>query len=112
MRIMGRVTLSQTSGACMFTHTVFFWLKPHAPPKTQQQMLDDCTALLAKIPGVRQLTTGKPAGTPRPVVDNSYHVGLCVLLDDSAAHDAYQAHPLHAEFLDRHRQHWQDVRVY
>ena len=37
--------------------------------------------------------------TPRDVVDNSYDVGLCVVLDDSAGHDVYQEHPLHKEFI-------------
>ncbi len=96
----------------MFTHVVLFWIKPTAPADMQQQMIDDCNTLLAKIPGVRHLTVGKPAMTPRPVVDNSYHVGLCVILDDSAGHDAYQAHPLHAEFLGKYRQQWQALKVY
>jgi hypothetical protein len=96
----------------MFTHVVLFWLKPLAPPETKPQMIDDCASLLAKIPGVRTITTGVPAMTPRPIVDNSYQVGLCVILDDSAAHDVYQSHPLHKEFLDKFRQHWQDLKVY
>src|SRR5688572_11012500 len=96
----------------MFTHIVLFWLKPEAPRDQQQKLLADCSELLGKIPGVRKLTTGKPAMTPRSVVDNSYHVGMFVLLDDSAAHDVYQEHPLHKEFLARHKDHWQRVQVY
>lgn len=36
--------------------------------------------------------------TPREVVDNSYVVGLTVILDDTAGHDVYQEHPLHKDF--------------
>src|SRR5437879_3558494 len=45
------------------------------------------------------LFAGPPAMTPRDVVDNSYSVGLSVILDDSAGHDVYQKHPLHLDFI-------------
>ena len=50
--------------------------------------------------------------TPREVVDNSYDVGLCVVLDDSAGHDVYQVHPLHNEFIARNKENWARVQVY
>jgi stress responsive alpha/beta barrel protein len=46
------------------------------------------------------------------VVDNSYSVGLAVVLPDKAAHDAYQKHPLHLEFIARNQPHWDRVRVH
>ena len=96
----------------MFVHTVFFWLKPDAPPAAREQLVNDCRNFLGKIPTVRQLWAGVPAMTPRDVVDNSYAVGLTVVLDDSAAHDVYQKHELHLQFLARNKQHWQRVQVY
>jgi hypothetical protein len=50
--------------------------------------------------------------TPRPVVDNTYDVGLSVALDDRAGHDVYQEHALHKEFIARNQEHWQRVQVY
>lgn len=96
----------------MFVHSVYFWLNESATDSMRQQIIDDCQAYLAKIPTVRQLFVGQPAMTPRPVVDNSYHVGLCVLLDDAAAHDAYQEHPLHKQFIARNHASWKRVQVY
>ncbi|HEX4125778.1 MAG TPA: Dabb family protein, partial [Tepidisphaeraceae bacterium] len=85
----------------MFVHTVFFWLKPTTDDSGREQLLSDCGTLLAKIPIVRHVWFGKPAMTPRQVVDNSYHAALTIVLDDAAGHDAYQEHPLHKEFVAR-----------
>jgi hypothetical protein len=96
----------------MFVHTVFFWLKPDAPASAREQLANDCRNYLGKIPTVRQLWAGVPAMTPRDVVDNSYAVGLTVVLEDSAGHDVYQQHDLHMQFIARNKQHWQRVQVY
>jgi hypothetical protein len=93
----------------MFVHTVYFWLKETS---ARQQLVEDCTTFLSKIPTVRRLWTGVPAMTPRDVVDNSYDVGLCVILDDAAGHDVYQEHSLHKEFGARNKAHWRRVQVY
>lgn len=93
----------------MFVHLVFFWLKPG---HSAESLIQDCGDLLSKIPGVRSVHAGKPAMTPRDVVDNSYAVGLSVLLDDVAAHDLYQAHPLHLEFVARNKPGFERIRVF
>lgn len=96
----------------MFIHVVYFWLKDNTPDSKRQAIIDDCNKLLGKIPSVRHLWVGRPAMTPRTVVDNSYHVGLCVALDDAAGHDVYQAHELHKQFIANHQPSWQRVQVY
>lgn len=96
----------------MFVHVVLFWLNEDASDAAKRQLASDCEAYLAKIPGVRQLWAGRAAMTPREVVDNSYDVGLCVVLDDRAGHDVYQEHALHKQFLERNRPNWKRVQVY
>ncbi len=96
----------------MFIHTVYFWTKPGTPDAARDQLMQDCHVLLAKIPTVRHLWAGVPAQTPREVVDNSYAVGLTVVLDDSAGHDIYQTHDLHLQFIARNKPHWQRVQIY
>ena len=96
----------------MLTHVVLFWFNPTAPSEHRQAVVADCTALLSKIPTVKHITAGVAAGTPRDVVDNSYDVGLSVVFDDVAGLDVYQVHPLHKEFLARHKQHFARVLVY
>jgi len=96
----------------MFVHAVYFWIKPGAPDGARQQLVEDSRTYLAKVPGVRHLWAGRPAMTPRDVVDNTYDVGLLVALDDAAGHDVYQEHPLHKEFIARNKPHWQRVQIY
>ena len=96
----------------MFVHTVLFWMNQGTPDAASKQLVDDCQQLLSKIPTVRQLWSGRPAMTPRDVVDNSYDVGVCVVLDDDAAHEVYQKHELHLQFIARNKQHWKRVQVY
>ncbi len=96
----------------MFVHTVFFWLNEEAPKAAGAQLAEDCLRLLGKIPDVKGIHAGPPANTPREVVDNSYAVGLTVILPGRQAHDVYQDHPLHHEFIARNKAHWKRVRVY
>jgi Stress responsive A/B Barrel Domain len=98
--------------AVMFIHHVYFWLKPQTPQAAREQLAEDCRTILTKIPKVQHLWAGPPAGTTRDIVDNSYDIGLCVVLDDSAAHDVYQSHPHHLEFIARNKAHWDRVKVY
>ena len=96
----------------MFIHTVYFWLNEGTAEAARQQLIKDCYTYLKEIPTVKQLWAGKPAMTPRDVVDNSYGVGLTVVLDDSPGHDVYQTHPLHLDFIARNKAHWKRVQVY
>ena len=96
----------------MFIHTVYFWLNEGAPAAAREQLVNDCRTYLAKIPTVRHLWAGVPAMTPRDVVDNSYAVGLTVVLDDDAGHDVYQIHELHKEFIARNKPNWKRVQIY
>ena len=96
----------------MFVHAVYFWMKKGTPDAARNQLVADCRAYLGKVPGVRHLWAGRPAMTPREVVDNSYDVGMLVALDDAAGHDVYQEHPLHKEFIARNKPHWERVQIY
>ena len=96
----------------MFIHTVYFSLSDVACAEIESRMREDCHVLLSQIPSARHVWAGTPAMTPRELVDNSYTIGLCVALDDAAAHDDYQAHALHHEFLARYKQYWKKVQIY
>ena len=96
----------------MFVHTVYFWLKPGTSDSARDQLVEDCRTILSSCPTVKQLHAGRPAMTPRDVVDNSYAVGLTVTFDDRAAQDAYQVDAKHNEFIERNKEHWDRVQVY
>ena len=98
----------------MLVHMVYFWLNDDAPSGEADALAEGCRSLLGKIPGVRHLWAGGPADTPRrEIIDVSYAVGLCVILDDAGkSHDIYQEHPLHKEFLAKHKAHWKKVQIF
>ena len=96
----------------MFVHQVFFWHIESTNPQDRENMKIDGELLLKKIPGVRHLWVGRPAMTPREVVDNSYDLGLCIIFDDRPALDVYQEHPLHKEFMSRYKHTWKRLQIY
>jgi hypothetical protein len=96
----------------MFIHTVYFWLNDDATDAARQQLLTDCRDLLGKIPTIRHCWAGRPAMTPRDVVDNTYAVGLTTVFDDAKGHDEYQVHELHKQFIERNKKNWKRVQVY
>lgn len=96
----------------MFTHVVLFWLKKDSPAEARPQLLDDCRAYLAKIPTIKFIDAGRPAMTPRDVVDNSYDVGLVTVFDNREGHDIYQVHELHQQFIARNKPNFDRVLIY
>ena len=91
---------------------VFFYLKPDAQPGDADAIMAGCREHLTKIPSVLRLEVGKPAGTPRDVVDSTYGVGLLVEFPDAAGHDIYEPHPDHLKFIETCKQYWSRVQVY
>ncbi len=96
----------------MFIHVVFFWCKPETPESVKQEMITYCNEVMSKLPVVKQVKAGKAVPSPRPVVDGSYDVGLCVVFEDKAGHDAYQPHEIHQAFVTKFKQHWDKIKVY
>lgn len=96
----------------MLVHTVFFWLKKELSADQVAQFREGVESLKS-IESAEAVYVGTPAGTPeRPVVDSSYDVCLTVILKDIPAHDAYQADPLHQEFIATFKESWETVKIY
>ncbi|MEN9577673.1 MAG: hypothetical protein RJA70_682 [Pseudomonadota bacterium] len=96
----------------MLVHSVYFWFKKDADPGVVTDFENGLKRLSA-VPQIRQVYYGRPEETPpRPVLDSSYDWALYVMFDDLAAHDAYQAHELHDEFLAKYKASWARVQVY
>ncbi len=95
-----------------FIHMVFFWINEDASGADVKQLMDDCKNLLGEIKTVKKVEVGKPAGTERDVVDNSYGVSLIVYFKDSAGHDHYQTAQKHLDFIERNKETWSKVQVY
>lgn len=95
----------------MLIHLVLFKLRPDLSADEREAFRQGLESL-REIPGVTQLWTGPPAATPpRPVVIRDYDIGLVVYLNDTAAHDAYQKHPLHQAFVATFKPCWEHIMV-
>ncbi len=96
----------------MLIHTVIFWLKKDLTQEDRDLFFDGVKTLEA-IASVEQSFMGAPADTPkRPVVDDSYDCALSVVLRDLAAHDLYQADPIHLAFIEKCGHLWERVVIY
>ena len=96
----------------MLIHTVLFWLKPGL---TEAQRADFRRGVesLAAIKDVESVYVGAPAAVPdRPVVDQTFAVGLTVICRDVAAHNAYQTDPIHLAFVAKFKSCWTRVQIY
>lgn len=96
----------------MLVHAVYFWLKPEL---TAAQRADFRRGVetLAGIKSVENVFIGAPAKTEkRPVIDDTYSVGLVVLCKDVAAQNAYQVDPIHLKFVEQFKPSWTRVQIY
>jgi hypothetical protein len=84
----------------MFSHVVIIWTDP-AKPNAVADLIAGADRYLRPIPGVLTCHAGKMVGSARPVVDQTYQVGLNVTFASKEAQDAYQIHPLHTEFVEK-----------
>ena len=96
----------------MLMHNVFFAL--HDPSETARaKLLQACKKYLANHPGTVSFACGVLAPElRRPVNDLHFDVGLHLLFQNQAAHDAYQEAPLHEQFVAENKADWKNVRVF
>jgi len=85
----------------MFSHVVIFWNDP-TNSHAADELISGANKFLKGIPGILQFHIGKMTASHRPVVDQSYQVGLNLIFTGRKAQDDYQAHPQHVEFVDKY----------
>lgn len=96
----------------MLNHIVIFWLKNDL---TEKQLKEFRAGLetLKKIENVNALYVGMPTKTAkRPVIDNSYDIGVTVLFDSVEDHDKYQVNQIHTKFLEKFSSYWSRIVMY
>jgi hypothetical protein len=84
----------------MFSHVVIFWTDP-GNPKAADELIAGARKYLAHVPGVLSFHVGRMASSHRPVVDQTYQVGLNLQFATKQAQDEYQDHPQHLEFVEK-----------
>jgi hypothetical protein len=96
----------------MLVHTVFFWLHKNLDGAELAEFRMGLESLKS-IEHAKTVLIGTPAEVAdRPVLIKNYDYCLTVILEDVAAHDAYQAHPEHLTFLANHKAKFERVCVY
>jgi len=95
----------------MFVHAVYFWLREDLTPAERNKFAAGLQALRA-IEGVRHGYIGAPAPTDRSVIERGYSRALVLVFPDQAAHDAYQAAPVHERFRAECGGLWSAVQIY
>lgn len=96
----------------MLVHNVLFWLRKNLEGDELTEFRMGLESLKS-IEGVEGVHIGSPAEVAeRPPLISNYDYCLTVIFKDIAAHDTYQADPIHKTFIEEFSDYWKRVRVY
>ena len=96
----------------MLGHMVYFTLKDRSPANIAK-LVEACKKYLTGHPGTVLFAAGTlVADLTRPVNQLDFDVALQLVFESREAHDAYQQHPRHLQFIDENKASWEKVRVF
>jgi hypothetical protein len=96
----------------MIAHMVYFTLKDSTPVE-RQKLVDACKKYLTGHDGIVYFSAGvRAAAFDREVNDKTFDVALNLVFTSKAAHDQYQDHPRHVQFVNECKPMWKQVRVF
>jgi hypothetical protein len=96
----------------VYVHTVLFWMKEDLSAEEAKFFEDGLEKLGKTVPSIVSYKWGRPAGTDRAVVDNSYTYAWIVDFEDAESLNAYEVDPIHTSFVDEAKHLWTKVQVY
>ncbi len=101
-----------TSRDPMLGHMVYFTLKDRSP-ESISNLVQACQKYLSGHPGVVLFAAGTlTPDLAREVNDREFDVALQLVFENRAAHDAYQVHARHQQFIAENKPNWARVRVF
>ena len=93
-------------------HTVYFKLKDNSDG-ARARLVNACKLYLTNHEGTVSFATGTVADDFQRAVNNrDWDVSLHLVFVNKAAHDNYQDHPRHQEFIAESKDNWEKVRVF
>ncbi len=93
-------------------HHVFFALKDSSEPAVEA-LIAACQKYLQGHDGVSSFAVGRRVSDlQRDVNDQAFDVSLHVVFESREAHDVYQSHPRHLEFIQEQKDNWAKARVF
>ena len=100
------------AGERQLAHMVFFTLKDDTP-ENRKKLIAACDKYLTGHEGTVYYSAGEVADDlKRDVNDRQFHVSLHVVFANRKAHDTYQTHPRHLQFIKENKDLWAKVRVF
>ena len=78
------------------SHVVLCWLKEPGNTEHRDQIIN-ISRTFKKIPGVLEVRAGEVISSDRPIVDDSFDVGILVIVPDAKGLQEYLDHPIHQE---------------
>ncbi|MBL9131989.1 MAG: Dabb family protein [Verrucomicrobiaceae bacterium] len=76
-------------------HVVLVWLKRPGNVADRATVIAAAKMFQAEISQIQHLSVGTPVASERPIVDDSFDVGLVMRFNSKADMDAYEKHPVH-----------------
>lgn len=102
----------KSSQSQWLAHNVYFSLKDNSP-QAKERLVEACHKYLSGHDGTLFFAAGTLAeDLNRPVNDRDFDVALHIIFKDKAAHDRYQEHPRHLQFIKENQDNWKKVRVF
>lgn len=93
-------------------HVVFFWMAEDSD-STLLDSIKHHSAMLDTIPGIISLSYGDPIMSDRPIVDDSFDLGLIFTFSTEKEMNSYLTHEGHTSFLKKWiKPHGKRVLVY
>ena len=77
-------------------HVVLCWLKEPGNMENRKRIVN-ATKSFRKIPGVLEARAGQVVPSDRSIVDDTYDVGILVIVADAKSLTEYLQHPIHQQ---------------
>ena len=91
---VGCVSNHQSERDQALSHVVLCWLKEPGNTEHRNQIIE-VSKTFTKIPGVLDVRVGKVIESNRSIVDDSFDVGILVVVLDAKRLQEYLDHPIH-----------------
>ena len=85
----------QTTAKGKVEHIVLVWLKRPGNAADRATVIATAKKFQAEISQIQHLSVGTPVGSERPIVDDSFDVGLVMRFNSKADMGTYEKHPVH-----------------
>jgi heme-degrading monooxygenase HmoA len=110
--LAGPLTSWAQQSASALAHDVYFSLND-ASALARAELVAACRKHLTGHEGTLSFSVGVlAADLARPVNDRDFDIALHITFESRAAHDAYQEHSRHKQFIAEQQKNWKRVRVF